>query len=154
MQTSSQYRVFPLTLKTNQFNLTTKRYQENDIRKLSEDKNYLVRCAQVQDKFGDNGITAVFIVKKENQKEWVIDTFLLHCRVMGREVERGILSHIVNEAKNNHVEKIRAQFLPTAKNKPIEDFLPNCGFKKDNDSWVYSVNSPFVVPDCLTVSAE
>lgn len=147
-------RISQLTLKTNQFNLTTKRYQENDIRKLSEDKNYLVRCAQVQDKFGDNGITAVFIVKKENQKEWVIDTFLLSCRVMGREVERGILSHIVNEAKNNHVEKIRAQFLPTAKNKPIEDFLPNCGFKKDNDSWVYSVNSPFVVPDCLTVSAE
>lgn len=147
-------RISQLTLKTNQFNLTTKRYQENDIRKLSQDKHYLVGCAQVQDKFGDNGITGVFIVQKESQKEWIIDTFLLSCRVMGREVEKGILNHIINEAKNNRVEQIRAQFIPTQKNKPIEDFLPSCGFKKEGDSWVYSVKSSFVIPNCLTVSVE
>ena len=147
-------RISQLTLKTNQFNLTTKRYQENDIRKISGDKNYLVGCAQVQDKFGDNGITGVFIVQKENPKEWIIDTFLLSCRVMGREVEKGILSYIVTEAKNNNVEKIRAQFIPTEKNKPIEDFLPSCGFKKEGDSWVYSVKSSFVIPDCIAVSVE
>ena len=147
-------RISQLTLKTNQFNLTTKRYQENDIRKLSEDKNFLVGCAQVQDKFGDNGITGVFIVQKENQKEWRIDTFLLSCRVMGREIEKGILSHIVNKAKNNNVEKIKAQFIPTEKNKPIENFLPDCGFKKEGDFWVYYVKSSFVIPDCLTVSVE
>ena len=147
-------RISQLTLKTNQFNLTTKRYQENDIRKLSKDKNYLVGCAQVQDKFGDSGITGVFIVQKENQKEWRIDTFLLSCRVMGREIEKGILSYIVNEAKNNNVEKIKARFIPTEKNKPIENFLPDCGFKKEGDSWVYSVRSSFVIPDCITVSVE
>ena len=73
---------------------------------------------------------------------------------MGREIEKGILSYIVNEAKNNNVEKIRAQFVPTEKNKPIESFLPDCGFKKEGDSWVYSVKSSFVIPDCLTVSVE
>ena len=124
-------RISQLTLKTNQFNLTTKRYQESDIKQFSEDEKYVVGCAQVEDKFGDNGITGVFIVHKENPKEWFIDTFLLSCRVMGREVEKGILGHIINRAKENGVERIKTQFIPSQKNNPIEDFLPNCGFQKD-----------------------
>lgn len=147
-------RISQLTLKTNQFNLTTKRYQEADIKKFSQDTSYLVGCARVEDKFGDNGITGVFIIHKENQKEWLLDTFLLSCRVMGREVEKGILSHIVNKARESGVERIKAQFVPTSKNKPIEDFLPNCGFKKEGDYWVYYIKSQFVIPDYLTVSAE
>ena len=147
-------RISQLTLKTNQFNLTTKRYQESDIKKLSQDANYLVGCAQVEDKFGDNGITGTFIVHKENQKEWLLDTFLLSCRVMGREVEKGILSYIINKAKEAGVERLKAQFVPTTKNKPIEDFLPNCGFEKEDDHWVYNIKSQFVIPDCLTISAE
>lgn len=147
-------RISQLTLKTNQFNLTTKRYQESDIKKFSQDPNYLVGCAQVEDKFGDNGITGVFIVDKKNPKEWYLDTFLLSCRVMGREVEKGILNHIINKAKESGAQQIRAKFIPTQKNKPIEDFLPNCGFKKESDSWVYSVNLPFEIPDCLTINVE
>ena len=77
-------RISQLTLKTNQFNLTTKRYQESDIKKFVQDKDYLIGCAQVEDKFGDNGITGVFIVNKKNPKEWYLDTFLLSCRVMGK----------------------------------------------------------------------
>ncbi|WKT58313.1 HAD-IIIC family phosphatase [Candidatus Nitrosotenuis chungbukensis] len=77
-------RISQLTLKTNQFNLTTKRYQESDIKKLSEDDRYVVGCAQVTDKFGDNGITGVFIVRKENPKEWFIDTFLLSSQSHGK----------------------------------------------------------------------
>ena len=147
-------RISQLTLKTNQFNLTTKRYQESDIKKFSQDASYIVGCAQVEDKFGDNGITGAFIVHKENQKEWSLDTFLLSCRVMGREVEKGILSHIINKAKEIGVERLKAQFIPTAKNKPTEDFLPNCGFEKEGDHWVYNIKSQFVIPDFLTVSAE
>ncbi|MBC8385268.1 MAG: hypothetical protein H8E57_07095, partial [Candidatus Cloacimonetes bacterium] len=82
-------RISQLTLKTNQFNLSTKRYHENEIQKFTQDNHYLVKCIQVEDKFGDNGITGVYIVKKDSQKEWIIDTFLLSCCVMGREVERG-----------------------------------------------------------------
>jgi len=147
-------RISQLTLKTNQFNLTTKRYQENDIKKFAQDKSYLVGCAQVEDKFGDNGITGVFIVNKNNPKEWYLDTFLLSCRVMGREVEKGIIGYVIKKAKESGVQYLRAQFIPTQKNKPVEDFLPNCGFKKELDSWVYSVNVPFEIPNCLTVSTE
>ncbi|MBI3639011.1 MAG: HAD-IIIC family phosphatase [Thaumarchaeota archaeon] len=147
-------RISQLTLKTNQFNLTTRRYQEEEIRQFSQDSNMLVGCVQVEDKFGDNGITGVFIVKKENQKEWTIDTFLLSCRVMGREVEKGILSHIIEQARKNKVEYIKAQYIPTKKNKPVESFLSDCGFHKEGDHWIYSVNSTFKAPDYLRVSVE
>lgn len=147
-------RISQLTLKTNQFNLTTKRYQESDIQKFSEDGRYLVGCIQVEDKFGDNGITGVFIVHKENSKEWFIDTFLLSCRIMGREVEKGMLGYIVNKAKESGVEQIKAQFIPSQKNKPIEDFLPNCGFQKDGDYWFYSLKTQFTIPEYLTVRVE
>jgi FkbH-like protein len=147
-------RISQLTLKTNQFNLTTKRYQESDIKKFTEDPNYLVGCVQVEDKFGDNGITGVFIVHKENQKEWFIDTFLLSCRVMGREVEKGIMGHILNIARKNGVERLKARFIPSQKNKPIEGFLPSCGFQKEGDYWTYSIKTPFIIPDCITVRAE
>jgi len=147
-------RISQLTLKTNQFNLTTKRYQEDDIKKIAEDQRFLIGCAQVEDKFGDNGITGVFIVDKNNPKEWFIDSFLLSCRVMGREVEKGILGHIINIAKESGVEKIKAKFVPTQKNKPIESFLPDCGFSKEADYWVYLISSNFAIPEYLKVSAE
>ena len=147
-------RISQLTLKTNQFNLTTKRYQESDIKKISDNDKYIVGCAQVEDKFGDNGITGVFIVNKTNSKEWFIETFLLSCRVMGREVEKAILGHIINRAKEDNVELIKTQFLSSQKNKPIENFLPNCGFKKDGDYWYYSLKTPFIIPDYLEVNIE
>ena len=147
-------RISQLTLKTNQFNLTTKRYQESDIKKISDNDKYIIGCVQVEDKFGDNGITGVFIVNKTNSQEWFIDTFLLSCRVMGREVEKAILGHIINRAKEDNVELIKTQFLSSQKNKPIENFLPNCGFKKDGDYWYYSLKTPFIIPDYLEVNIE
>ena len=147
-------RISQLTLKTNQFNLTTKRYQESDIQKFAKDSRYVVGCIQVEDKFGDNGVTGVFIVQKENSKEWFIDTFLLSCRIMGREVEKGMLGYIMNKAKENGVEQIKAQFIPSQKNKPIEDFLNNCGFQKDGDFWFYSLKTQFIIPEYLTVRVE
>lgn len=147
-------RVSQLTLKTNQFNLTTKRYQESDIKNMVQDPNFIVGCAQVEDKFGDNGITGVFIIKKENKKEWILDTFLMSCRIMGRDIEIGIITYIINKAKESGVEKIKASFLPTQKNKPVEDFLPNCEFKKDGEFWIYTVKSEIKLPDYLTVKVE
>lgn len=147
-------RISQLTLKTNQFNLTTKRYQEEDIRKFSSDDKMLVGCAQVEDKFGDNGITGAFIVRKDNPKEWMIDTFLLSCRVMGREVEKALLSYIIEKAKEDGVEKIKAEFIPTKKNKPAENFLPNCGFKEEGNYWTYSIKSSFVIPNYIKLSVE
>ena len=147
-------RISQLTLKTNQFNLTTKRYQKEEIEKFSTNKNMLVGSAQVTDKFGDNGITGVFIVKEEKPKEWTLDSFLLSCRVMGRQIENAIINYIIEEAKKNKIEKLKAVFIPTEKNSPIENFLPSCGFDKEDDFWVYDVKKPFKSPDFVTVEVD
>ncbi len=147
-------RISQLTMKTNQFNLTTKRYQEDEIKKLSENDKMLVGCVQIRDKFGDNGITGVFIVEKTNSDEWFLDTFLLSCRVMGREVEKAILYYIINEAKRNNVKRLKAKFIPTAKNKPIEKLLPDSKFSKQDDFWIYNIETPFNMPEFLTLRVE
>ena len=147
-------RISQLTLKTNQFNLTTKRYQEEDIRKFANDDKIIVGCAQVEDKFGNNGITGVFIVKKEKPTEWLLDTFLLSCRIIGRDVEKVILNYIIETAKKNGIKKIKAQFIPTQKNKPAESLLPNCGFKKEDGYWIYDLSIPFESPNYLEVNVE
>ena len=146
-------RISQLTLKTNQFNLTTRRYQEEEIRNLSNDTNFSVGCAQVLDKFGDNGVTGVYIVKK-NETYWTIDTFLLSCRIMGRGVENAILSQVLKEAKLNGVEELRAEFIPTPKNKPAENFLADYGFTKQDNFWVYKLNNDIKSPNHLKVETE
>lgn len=148
-------RISQLVLKTNQFNLTTKRFQEEDILKFSQDKNMLIGCAQTADKFGDNGITGVFIVQKSpDSSEWSIETFLLSCRVMGRSIEYGIMQYILNEARKEGIKKVRGQYIPTKKNKPCESFLPNSGFKKEGEDWVYYPDVPFEVAKNLELIAE
>ena len=146
-------RISQLTLKTNQFNLTTKRYQEEEIRTLANDKKFIVGCAQVLDKFGDNGITNVYIINKED-KTWIIDTFLLSCRVMGRGVEDAILSEILKDAKQNGISQIKAEFIPTQKNMPAENFLSDNGFKKDGSFWIYNLNNEIKSPNHLEVEIE
>ena len=136
-------RIAQLTLKTNQFNLTTRRYQEEDVETLAQDHTKLIGCAQTQDKFGDNGITGVYIVNKNHvDKEWCIDTFLLSCRVMGRGIEDAMMGYILSKAKEEGVIKVKAEFIPTKKNKPCEQLLPNFGFKKEGEQWVYTYNLP------------
>ena len=144
-------RISQLTLKTNQFNLTTKRYQKEDIEKFSLDENCLIGSAQVFDKFGDNGITGVFILKHEKLTEWILDSFLLSCRVMGRQIENVIMNYIIEQAKQNGIKTIKAQFIPTEKNIPIQDFLPSCGFEKIENFWIYNVEKPFKSPEFVNV---
>ena len=147
-------RISQLILKTNQFNLTTKRYQEEDVIRFSQDEKKIVGCALIEDKFGDYGITGVFIVNKDNPEEWVIDTFLLSCRVIGRGIEEGILDYIINTSKKNNVKRLVGNFIPTKKNKPSESFLPNFGFKKENNCWVYSLKNYSKKPSHLLVLGE
>jgi len=157
IKTANDYtipRISQLTLKTNQFNLTTKRYQEEEIKKFVLDPNYLVGCAQVEDKFGDNGITGVFIVKKENKSEWLIDTFLLSCRIIGRGVESAILSYILKNAKDNGIVKVKGEFISTKKNKPCESFFLDSGFQKEGTQWVYDTNNTIRMPKHIACSVE
>ena len=148
-------RIAQLVLKTNQFNLTTRRYQEEDIMKFSKEESMLVACAQVEDKFGDNGITGAYIIKKDSPLEWTIDTFLLSCRVMGRGVEEAIMGFILKAAKKEGVITVKGQYIPTKKNKACEQFLGNLGFKKEGQNWIYSLHDNLIkIPSYMELKSE
>ena len=68
---------------------------------------------------------------------------------MGRDIEKAMFTYIVNEAEKESVEQINSKFIPTHKNKPIENFLPNCNFKKGNDYWTYMIKSKLSFPEYL-----
>jgi FkbH-like protein len=113
-------RIAQLTNKTNQFNLTTKRYTEADVRRfMASGRVYDFR---VVDRFGDMGIVGVVIVDHGN-----IDTFLMSCRALGRKIEAGILHHIVED---HQAEVLKASYRPTAKNGMVADFYDQNGFAR------------------------
>jgi FkbH-like protein len=123
-------RVAQLTEKTNQFNLTTRRYSEAQIRALCSDNTYRVYTLAVRDRFGDEGIVGVAITERRPQEHtWYLDTFLMSCRVIGRTVETALLSYITQEAWNDGATSLLAEFMPTLKNLPARDFLPTHDFK-------------------------
>ena len=145
-------RISQLTLKTNQFNLTTRRYQEEDIRKFAQNSEKIVGCAQIQDKFGDNGITGAYIINKDNEQQWTIDTFLLSCRVIGRGIEDGVLCHIIEKARKDGISQVRGEYIKTEKNQPAENLFVDFGFKKEGDFWIFDTNDQFKKPKHLVIS--
>ena len=143
-------RISQLTLKTNQFNTTTKRYSQEDIKKLSDSATSEVYSVRVEDKFGDNGITGVFIVSKKSDKEWVIDTFLLSCRVIGRKVETFILEFIIGRAKEHKVKRVIGEYISTEKNDPCKDMYEDNGFIAQSDgTFIFDTNNAFPAVDYI-----
>jgi FkbH-like protein len=120
-------RVAQLTQKTNQFNLTTRRYSEQQVAEMAADPGYRVYSARVKDRFGDHGLVGVAIIK-ERGEAWEIDTFLLSCRVIGRTVETALLSFIADATRASGVTRLQGWFLPTKKNAPAKDFYPSHQF--------------------------
>lgn len=132
-------RVAQLCGKTNQFNLTTKRYTESDIKSMFVALDYNLFVTYVSDKYGNDGLTSVLILKKESE-QISIDTFLMSCRVMGRKIENAIINEVLN--KYNSYKTINASYIPTAKNKPVEKLYDQLGFsliKEDGGIKEYSV---------------
>lgn len=121
-------RVSQLTQKTNQFNLTTRRYSEADIKRLIQDE-WHVYSAEVTDKFGEYGTVIVAIVEIEDEVAR-LDTFLMSCRVMGRDVEFTFLKYIIRKIHTEGCKEMTAQFIPTKKNIPSKNFLADAGFKE------------------------
>jgi HAD-superfamily phosphatase, subfamily IIIC/FkbH-like domain len=134
-------RISQLTQKTNQFNLTTRRYSEEEIRKISTRRDSYIYYIEVNDIYGESGIVGACIINEKDSKEWYIDTFLLSCRVMNREIEYAFMHFIYEEAIKHNVEKIIGQYIPTMKNKPVENFFSNLGFKYINSVYVYDTKS-------------
>ncbi len=119
-------RIAQMTQKTNQFNLTTPRLSEQDVWNYVH-SGAMVNCLGVKDKFGDNGITVASIISIED-KLASIDAFLLSCRILGRDIEKAYLFHLINDLQERGIKTVQATYIPTAKNKQTEMFYENCGF--------------------------
>ena len=122
-------RISQLTQKTNQFNLTTKRYTENEINAFMLSDEYLVYSFRVSDKFGDNGITGLSILKI-NDMECIIDTFLMSCRIIGRKIELAFMNLLIEKLKQKGFSSVSASYIKSQKNNQVNDFYLNFNFKE------------------------
>jgi len=126
-------RISQLTQKTNQFNLTTRRYTEQQISEMSARKGWQVLSIRVRDRFGDQGLVGVSITHDE-RATCEIDTFLLSCRVIGRTVETALLSALAKAASSRGRTRLAGYFLPTRKNAPARNFYSQHGFQLESEN--------------------
>jgi FkbH-like protein len=125
-------RIAQLINKSNQFNLTTKRYSENDVARFETDPAKLCLQVRLVDRFGDNGMISVIIFDR-GADEWRCDTWLMSCRVLGRRVEEMVLAHIAEAARSAGALRLRGVYLPTKKNSLVADHFAKLGFSKISD---------------------
>lgn len=116
-------RIAQMTQKTNQFNLTTKRYTDADVKGFVAD-GWKIWCISVADKFGDNGITGCIMVTPNGD----IDTFLLSCRILGKGIELAFVKKVLAMLRDTGIECLNANYIPTAKNAQVAEFWDKCGF--------------------------
>lgn len=116
-------RIAQMTQKTNQFNLTTKRYTDSDVRERVT-SGWNIWCISVADKFGDSGITGCIMVTDSAQ----VDSLLLSCRILGKGIEKAFVKTILKFLKEAGLNQLEARYIPTTKNVQVKDFYKRCGF--------------------------
>ena len=142
-------RIVQLVNKTNQFNLTTKRYTQTEIEQFMASENYITLSARLTDKFGDNGMVGLFVGRIEEDVLHV-DLCLMSCRVLKRDLEKAMLDVVIKACQSKDIKEIRGYYYPTAKNGLVKDFYSECGFEKcfedsaGNTQWKKIVDNRFL----------
>ncbi len=121
-------RVVQLINKSNQFNLTTRRYTEDDVLAVMRDARAFGLQLRLLDRFGDNGVIAILIGRLRNDDDLYIDTWLMSCRVLGRQVEPTSLNLIAAEARRLGAKRLIGEYIPTKKNGMVKDHYSKLGF--------------------------
>jgi FkbH-like protein len=122
-------RIAQLISKSNQFNLTTRRYSEPEVAALQANSDAVTVQARLTDMFGDNGMISAVICHK-NGKQWEVDTWIMSCRVLGRRVEEAILQHLVRAARAAGASELIGRYIPTARNGLVRDHFEKLGFAR------------------------
>jgi FkbH-like protein len=122
-------RIAQLSNKSNQFNLTTRRYTQAEIEEIASDEKYITLYGKLSDKFGDNGVVSVVVCRQEEDIV-DIDLWLMSCRVLKRDMEKAMMDELIAECRNRGVQKIIGHYYPTAKNGMVKNFYGNMGFSK------------------------
>ena len=138
-------RITQLTNKTNQFNLTTKRYSDADMQQVLDREEYVKLYGRLEDKFGDNGIVSITVGQIKGE-QLHMDLWLMSCRVLKRDMELAMFDQIVLKCREKGVKEIVGYYYPTAKNSMVRDFYKDLGFEKQSEDangatvWNYQVS--------------
>ena len=120
-------RIVQLISKSNQFNLTTRRYGEAEVAAVTSSADAVTLQARLDDMFGDNGMISAVICLQQDRR-WEIDTWIMSCRVLGRRVEETILQYLVQRARAAGITELIGRYIPTAKNNLVRDHFSKLGF--------------------------
>ena len=127
-------RIAQLSQRSNQFNLRTIRYTEDEIANISDDSSYITRYYTLKDKFGDHGLVSVVIIKKEDDHTGFVDTWLMSCRVLKRGMEEFVVNGMIKAAKDAGLKMLKAEYIPTPKNAMVKDIYNSFGFIEDSEN--------------------
>jgi len=141
-------RIAQLTNKSNQFNLTTKRYTQTEIEEAAADPERITLYGKLSDRFGDNGVVSIVIgkIEGENQEELHMELWLMSCRVLKRNMEYAMMDALVREAKKKGIRRIVGYYYPTGKNGMVREFYKDQGFtlvstdENENTTWEFVVD--------------
>jgi FkbH-like protein len=117
--------------KTNQFNLTTRRYTEAEVERLIKNPGAVTLCLRLRDRFGDNGLISVILARRDTawpQEALLIETWLMSCRVLGRQVEPAALEVLAAEAHRQGAKSLIGEYRPTPRNGLVADHYSKLGF--------------------------
>ncbi len=142
-------RLSQLSQKTNQFNCTTRRYTEMEIKSFMESNAYRLFSLSMHDKFGDFGIVGLCILARNNEISWRLDTFLLSCRAIGRQVEIAFFRQIVDFVLCEGAVELLLEFIPTDRNMVAKEFLECMGWQ--GISTVHNLQSHLICPEELRI---
>jgi FkbH-like protein len=126
-------RIVQLINKSNQYNLTTRRYTDPEVVEAENDPEVFTLQVRLSDIFGDNGMISVVICRPGEAGVWEIDTWLMSCRVLGRKVEHMVLREILEHARAAGITKLIGTYLPTDRNKLVVDHFARLGFAKTGE---------------------
>lgn len=141
-------RIAQLTNKSNQFNLTTKRYTRAEIEDVASSDQYIELYGKLEDKFGDNGVVSV-VIGSVDGNILNMDLWIMSCRVLKRDMEFAMMDTLVASAKNHGIKTIIGHYYPTAKNKMVQNFYSLMGFDKieedaeGNTTWQFNINETY-----------
>ncbi|WP_324270941.1 HAD-IIIC family phosphatase [Fusobacterium polymorphum] len=150
-------RIYQLINKTNQFNLTTKRYTKSEVEEIYKDPNYILLYGKLKDKFGDNGLISIIIGKQAGDVLEIL-LWIMSCRVLKRDMEIAMLNELVDLAKKRGIKKLRGAYIPSKKNSMVKDHYKNLDFKFEKEennifTWVLEI-ADYQPKECMIEKGE
>ncbi|WP_217631576.1 HAD-IIIC family phosphatase [Pedobacter hartonius] len=139
-------RAAQLSQRSNQFNLRTVRYSEADIELLGKSEDSFTFSFTLEDKFGDNGLICIVILKSENNDTLFIDTWLMSCRVLKRGMEHFVLNCIADFGQGGGFKYLKGEYIPTLKNEMVKDHYSKLAFKARDGSWILNLSEYEIRP--------